>query len=401
MATNRRSPSTSEQAKGGLLGLAGLLAGVPLGLAASWLAYSRWGIDHQRPLPPALEAERLTLMDQTGEAVNVYRDTSGSGRPLVLIHSVNAAASAYEMRPIFEHYRGKRPVYALDLPGFGLSARTDRIYDAPLCASAIVELLKSQLTEAADVVALSLSSEFAARAVDLAPNQFHSLVMISPSGFNPPDSGRSTQRVVENGNSATVYRLISLPIWGRALYDLIATRRSIAYFLRQSFVGDVPPELVDYAYATAHQPGAHYAPLRFISGLLFTPQARETLYAILKLPVLVVYDRDAFSRFDMLPQFVQEHPNWQAMRLQSTLGLPQFEAPSHLCDVLDEFWGALAAQEEASVRGQASMRAPAITREESGAGAPTGAGAQAGAGAQTGAGEESNKTASQTAGAEH
>ena len=39
-------------------------------------------------------------------------------RPLLLLHSINASASAYEVKPLFEHYRQQRPVYAPDLPGF-------------------------------------------------------------------------------------------------------------------------------------------------------------------------------------------------------------------------------------------------------------------------------------------
>ena len=46
-----------------------------------------------------------------------------SAPPLLLIHSINAAGSAYEIKPLFEHYRRSRTVYALELPGFGHSER--------------------------------------------------------------------------------------------------------------------------------------------------------------------------------------------------------------------------------------------------------------------------------------
>ena len=102
-----------------------------------------------------------------------------------------------------------------------------------------------------------------------------------------------------------------------------------------------PPALIDYSYATAHQPGAHYTPLRFIGGLLFTRDARQELYQRLTLPVLVVYDRDAFVRFEALPEMTAAHANWQAARLEPTLGLPQFEAMPRLAAVLEEFWARL------------------------------------------------------------
>ena len=58
-------------------------------------------------------------------------------RPLLLLHSINAAASAYEMKPLFEHYSRERPVYALDFPGYGLSDRSARDYTPRLMTDAI------------------------------------------------------------------------------------------------------------------------------------------------------------------------------------------------------------------------------------------------------------------------
>jgi pimeloyl-ACP methyl ester carboxylesterase len=204
-----------------------------------------------------------------------------------------------------------------------------------------VDLIAAQIGEPVDAIALSLGSEFAARAALQQPDLFHSLTLISPSGFSAAGAGRSTQRAVQEGRADAAYRALANPRWGRALYDLIATRRSIEFFLKQSFVGPVPPALIDYAYATAHQPGAHYAPLRFVSGLLFTRDARQELYERLTLPVLVVYDRDAFVRFDALPDFIAAHANWQAVRIEPTLGLPQFEVLPRLAEALDGFWRGL------------------------------------------------------------
>src|SRR5580658_9862203 len=95
-----------------------------------WAGYSALCVDHRRPLGPAFgpDVQPRTLDTTTGGRLSYYADDSALGRPLILIHGVHAAASAYEMRPLFRHYRGRRPVYALDLPGFGLSERGDRPY---------------------------------------------------------------------------------------------------------------------------------------------------------------------------------------------------------------------------------------------------------------------------------
>jgi pimeloyl-ACP methyl ester carboxylesterase len=320
---------------------AGNLLMLPLAAAAGWIAYSTLGVDHDMPLPSAIEAERRSFSGQGTGRLNAYVDRQAGERPLALIHSINAAASAYEMRPLFERYRGRRPVWALDLPGFGFSERADRVYTPELYQDAILGLLGTQIGEAADVVALSLGCEFAARAALARPELFHSLTLISPTGFAPRGAGASSQRAGESGSSDLVYQILSFPVWSQALFDLIVTRRSIHFFLQQSFVRPVDKGLADYAYLTAHQPGARHAPLYFLSGQLFTPRVRDQVYAQLDVPVLVLYDRDAFTRFDMLPALLEERSNWRAVRIRPTLGLPHFDKPEDTAHALDTFWQTL------------------------------------------------------------
>ncbi len=305
--------------------------------SGGWILYSHLGIDHDVPLSDAIPAERRMFEAEQAGQLSYYVDDRTSGRPLVLIHSVNAAASAYEMRPLFQHYRQERPVYALDLPGYGLSERSNRVYTPQLFRDAILALLKSEVGEPADVVALSLGSEFATASTLARPEAVRSLTLISPTGFDGGRDGTST--APETGISA--HDLLSFPLWRRPLFDLIATRTSIRYFLSRSFVGPVPDDFVDYAYTSAHQPGAEHAPLYFLSGKLFTPNVRSQLYDKIKQPTLVLYDRDPYVAFDQLPAFVESRPPWQAERIAPSRGLPHFEQLDRVTDALDAFWQGL------------------------------------------------------------
>ena len=141
MPSMDRPPLASNRLAAALVAATGIALGLPLALAGGWLAYSAFAIDHRRLLPPALDADLSSLSSGAAGALNVYVDQSVHGRPLLLIHSVNAAASAYEMRPIFEHYRSQRQVYALDLPGYGFSERTDLARTPEAYAGAIVDVL--------------------------------------------------------------------------------------------------------------------------------------------------------------------------------------------------------------------------------------------------------------------
>jgi pimeloyl-ACP methyl ester carboxylesterase len=229
-------------------------------------------------------------------------------------------------------------VYALDLPGFGFSERSDRFYSPQLYQNAISEFLQDIIKKPADIVALSLSCEFAALSGVHNPELIHSFVMISPTGFNPPRTDKITERANRRGAHNNIYALLAVPLWNRPLYDLISSRPSIQYFLNKSFEGLVPEHFVDYAYHTAHQPGAQYAPTYFLSGKLFTPAVRETVYKALELPVLVLYDRDPYTHFEMLPIMLQNHENWQGVRISPTKGLPHWEKPEKTFRAMESFW---------------------------------------------------------------
>jgi pimeloyl-ACP methyl ester carboxylesterase len=285
----------------------------------------------QQALPAALDAPRDSFTTQHLKELSYYSDGPEGTRPLVLLHSINAAPSAFEMKPLFDHYRASRRVYALELPGFGFSDRSNRQYSPELYANAINAFLTNVVKDSADVVAFSLSSEFAARAALVASERFSTLTLLSPTGF-------SDRRLPSGNTGKTLHRVFTLPGFSQGLYDLVTTRPSIRYFMRKSYVTEPPEVLIDYAYATSHQPGARHAPFYFLSGQLFTAQAVETLYSKLKLPVMVLYDRDANVTFDLLAAHVSQHENWRAVRIEPTLGIPQWEKPADCIAAMDAFW---------------------------------------------------------------
>jgi pimeloyl-ACP methyl ester carboxylesterase len=286
-------------------------------------------------LAPAIQADRNTLQSRRGHVLSYYEDRHAQGRPLVLLHSVNACASAYEMKPLFERFRRARSVFALDLPGFGFSERDAKPYSSELYTDDLIDFLTcvKDAAQAADVVALSLSCEFAARAAVLRKDLVNSLSFLSPTGLQATPTGRRRSRhhVVASSGSATD------PWWGRLAFEALASRPSIRYFLGKSFVGPVDRGLRSYAYDTAHQPGAEHAPLAFLSGKLFT-EGIDKIYAKLERPVLVLYDRDGYTGFELLPEMVGRYCMWASKRISPTLGMPQFERLDDTASALEEFW---------------------------------------------------------------
>ena len=313
-----------------MVGLIRAMVRTVIVLLGGWIVYSRFFVSHKLELTHALGGERRTF-SASGLPLSYY--VSGTGKPLVLVHSVNAAASAYEMKPLYEHFAASRRVFALDLPGFGFSPRHDLVYSPGLYTDAIVTFLRDEVSPEhgpADVVALSLGAEFAARAASEAPDLFSSLTLIAPTGFG----GRGANGA--DGGDDTLLRLLSVPFWSRPMFDLLTTRRSIQMFLDRTFVTRQADEnLVSYAYLTAHQPGAHYAPYYFISGKLFSDDI-ELVYHSLTLPVLVLYGKSRFASTKGLSAY-RDRSNWSLVRLERAGEMPHFERPEKVLELLEAF----------------------------------------------------------------
>ena len=288
-----------------------------------------------KPLMPALDAEQFAVSLDGNVTLRGYQGEVLEGAPLVLLHSINAAPSAMEIRPLFEHYRDKRPVMAPDLPGFGLSDRPAVSYSAVQYARWIAQWLKD-FKSPPDVVALSLTGEFVARAILEQGTRIRSLTLISPTGM-----GTASPPSLPDGSR--LERLLNSPWVGQSLFRALTTKASIRWFLNKAFVGPTPEYLVQYAWETARQPGAHLVPLKFLTFSLFTEQAMSRLYSRLTLPCLVLYDDDPNIGFERLPELVDENGQWTIKRLVPSKGLPHWELPVDTITALDEFW-ALSAQ---------------------------------------------------------
>lgn len=287
-------------------------------------------------LEQALEASCTNLkLNELGE-IAVYVSESNQGRPLVLLHSINAAPSAMEIKPLFSAYAGKRPVYAPDLPGFGLSPRMRRRYDTGFFAQVIGELLgeiTQRHAQPPDIIALSLTGEFVARAIVEQGAPCNRLVLISPTGLSRrlPPQPKAAGRLKQLPGAAFM---------GRSLFRLLSSPLSVRYFLNRAFTGSAPAELVDYALKTTRVKGAEHAPLAFLSMALFSPDALECLYKQLEVPTLLVYDTDPNIDFDRLPELLTANPRVSAQRIAPTCGLPHWEKPHETEAAIAAFFNA-------------------------------------------------------------
>jgi pimeloyl-ACP methyl ester carboxylesterase len=281
------------------------------------------------PLPPAVDGEQRTLDGRAGRLC-CYVGGPVQGAPLLLVHSVNAAASAYEVKPVYDWAAAQgRRVYAPDLPGFGASARGPRDYSIRLCTDAVLDVLDRIAADRGpgpvDALGLSLGCEFLARAAVEAPAALRSLALVTPTGF-ARGSARLTGAAGASREVPALHGAFNNALWGQAIFDLLVSRRSIRYFIRRTYGSDeVDPGLVEYAWLSAHQPGARHAPFAFLSARLFARDIRS-VYERLALPVWVPHATRGDFRDFSETGWAQALGNWTFTPMP-TGAMPHFERP--------------------------------------------------------------------------
>jgi pimeloyl-ACP methyl ester carboxylesterase len=229
---------------------------------------------------------------------------------------------------LYEHFRASRQVFAIDLPGYGRSDRSDRAYTPRLMTDAL-HAMAAQIRQRCgdvplDALAVSLGCEFLARAAAEAPAHWGRLALVSPTGFNGNRSWRGSPgstRVVPG-----MHKIVSQPLWAQALFNGLTKPGVVRYFLKRTWGSEVIDEtLWRDAVAVARAPGARFAPLHFLSGGLFSADIHN-IYDAVRSPVWASHGvRGDFTDYRGMDQ-VPACARWRRTVYQ-TGAMPYFEVP--------------------------------------------------------------------------
>jgi pimeloyl-ACP methyl ester carboxylesterase len=109
--------------------------------------------------------------------INLYFETHGSGRPLVLLHG--GLGSGEMFGPVLPLLAERHQVVAVDLQGHGRTADIDRPIDVRLMAGDIAALIDHLGLDTPDVVGYSLGGGVALQTAAQHPAKVRRLVMVS------------------------------------------------------------------------------------------------------------------------------------------------------------------------------------------------------------------------------
>jgi pimeloyl-ACP methyl ester carboxylesterase len=296
------------------------VVGATVGVAGATALANRVLQGRARDLDPPLPGDRRTYRWR-GFDVAYTEAGDPEDEDLVLLHGINAAASSHEWRAVFERLAEDYHVVAPDLPGFGHSDRPPLTYSASLYETFVRDFLAEFDTPV--VVASSLTGAYvAAVAEDVDAARY---VFVCPTADTMP------------GRRVWLRTLVRTPVVGEALFNLVVSEPAIRYFQDDHGYHD-PANLdeatVDYEWATAHQPGARFAPASFVSGHLDTDVDLAAALRAIEVPVTLVWGSEA----DMPPlsegRELAQHADVKLVSIGESMLVPQAEHPDEFCEVV-------------------------------------------------------------------
>ena len=304
---------------------AGLLGGLLLALK---FAVRR---PTKSPVPdtisPAIFATRVM---QTSYGPVVYHE-SGSGQPLIFIHQIAPGASSYEWSKVYPDFPGRFRVLALDMIGFGESARPDAKLEASDCVRVLAEFIRSTCWEQMPVlIGSGLGAGFCACLASQHPELVSRLILFMPTGGN--DFGRRPlpRRA----------RLLSrMPLLNRFAYrNYQSTRTAMRLLLAESAFFDpakLTDETVDVFTTCAQQYGAEHAVFSYHTGRFnFDLEAR--LKPVTKPVALLWSEAATFPPIESAHALQQLAGNASLSILKNTGTLAAIEDPEQMIAALND-----------------------------------------------------------------
>ena len=151
---------------------------------------------------------------------NVHYTKSGSGKPLILIHDLNAYSSGYDWNELLPYLNEHYTVYNIDLLGCGQSEKVSMIYTNYLYVQLISDFIKTEIGHRTSVIAAGESASIPIMACANNPELFNQIMLVNPHSLHEYSQ--------MPGKTSKLYKfLVDSPIIGTLLYHIAASKKMI------------------------------------------------------------------------------------------------------------------------------------------------------------------------------
>lgn len=179
---------------------------------------------------------------------NIKYRKKGHGNPVLLVHSLDVAASSEEWFRIRDKLAESHTVYSIDLLGCGLSEKPFMTYTNHIFAQLICDFIKVIIGKRTTVISSGNSSAFVISACDNDSTLFEKIILVSPENL---DKGQ----LIPGKRARTYKAILSMSVLGNLLYNIAVFRWNIRYNIRSDFYRKdrFTKDVLDKCYEAAHR----------------------------------------------------------------------------------------------------------------------------------------------------
>lgn len=181
----------------------------------------------------------------------IYYTKQGSGKPLLLIHDLQAGSSGHEWNKIESALAKDHEVYTLDLLGCGQSEKPQVTYTNFFYVQLLCDFVKQVIGKKTDVAASGYSGSFAIMSCLNDADLFDKILLI-----NPPDLNQLNQ--APSKNSRLQKLILETPVFGTMVYNVLMSRQNIEHIFSEKLFYNpfrINPVFLDTFYENAHSDG--------------------------------------------------------------------------------------------------------------------------------------------------
>lgn len=267
---------------------------------------------------------------QVGQVKTRYWTQGARGSVVLLVHGLGGFIENWQ--PSFTALAAQHRVYALDLPGHGLTDKpSSASYGVPELAAFVKEFITTLGLGQVNLVGHSLGGAIAIQLALQHPDVVTRLVIVDSVGLGK--------------EAALAHRLLTVPVLGEILSrpSRSGTARTIKMFIRDP--ANLTDEVIDVHYRMWAQPGSQQALLKAVRQTFNFSGQRQEMYGpivsglpSLKVPTLVVWGRqDATMPVSHAQVAAQRIPNARVEILDDCGHNVMLEQPKAFNALLTEF----------------------------------------------------------------
>ena len=232
------------------------------------------------------------------QPVRVGFDHLGEGSTLLLLPAFSSISTRQEMRPLQERLASEFATVAIDWPGFGAEPRPPMAWRPAAYASFLQHVLTHVAPRPFATVAAGHAATYALSAAAAKPGSLGLLCVVAPTWRGPLPTMMPGRRSV----GAWITRASDLPLLGSVLYRLNVNIPAVRMMARghvYSNPGWLTGARLRQKMAVISAPGARYASIRFVTGMLDLISDRTSFIEMakgVKDPILVLYGAETPRR---------------------------------------------------------------------------------------------------------